>query len=374
MLLERRASTQERTPKDSEADDEDRQALFREMAQHGIIGECPALLSAWECIKTVSPTDASVLLLGESGTGKEVFARAIHDKSPRANRPFNAVNCAAIPRELMESELFGHERGAFTGAATTRKGRFETANGGTIFLDEIGDMPPDMQVKLLRVLQNQVIERVGSTKSIRVNVRIIAATNHNLESDIGEGNFRLDLFHRLCVFPVYLPPLRDRGGDIAMLTRHFVRILATEHGKSGLTLDSEAVCYIERLPWRGNIRELRNFIERLIIRKSDGARIMLGDVEAATRQGRRITRDESDTPTLPTRQWVTNPRAPEVDFKAHRMYFEYLWFRAALERNDGNVTQAAHSLQLSPASFYQKWPKLKHRFDPRFHAESEDTD
>ncbi|MBV8804550.1 MAG: sigma 54-interacting transcriptional regulator, partial [Sinobacteraceae bacterium] len=215
-------------------------------------------------IRQVAAHDSTVLVLGESGTGKEVCARAIHDLSPRRNRPFVAVNCGAIPADLLESELFGHERGAFTGAVSARKGRFEIAEGGTLFLDEIGDMSPSMQVKLLRVLQERVFERVGNQTPMRCNVRIIAATHRNLEESIQRGTFREDLFHRLNVFPIEMPALRARIEDLPLLVRDCIATNLSE-GRGRVQLSPRVLGALALCPWTGNVRELANLIERLSI-------------------------------------------------------------------------------------------------------------
>src|ERR1700742_4685377 len=215
-------------------------------------------------IRQVAGHDSTVLVLGESGTGKEVCARAIHDLSPRRNRPFVAVNCGAIPADLLESELFGHERGAFTGAVSARKGRFEIAEGGTLFLDEIGDMSPTMQVKLLRVLQERVFERVGNQAPMRCNVRIIAATHRNLEESITRGSFREDLFHRLNVLPIEMPPLRSRIEDLPLLVRDCIATNLSE-GRGRVQLSPRTLGALALCQWTGNVRELANLIERLSI-------------------------------------------------------------------------------------------------------------
>lgn len=215
-------------------------------------------------VAQVAPKMASVLLQGESGTGKEVVAQAIHDCSTRAKAPFIAVNCGAIPAELLESELFGHEKGAFTGAVAARKGRFELAEGGTLFLDEIGDMPFDMQVKLLRVLQERTFERVGGTKLQKANVRIIAATHQNLEGKVESGDFRMDLYYRLNVFPIDVPPLRDRPEDIPLLAQRFIDLQREQNGEA-ISLSRDALTQLCQCDWQGNIRELGNLIERLTI-------------------------------------------------------------------------------------------------------------
>ena len=227
-------------------------------------GTSAAIRDVIALIRQVAAFDSTALVLGESGTGKEVVARAIHDLSPRRSRPFVAVNCGAIPSDLLESELFGHEKGSFTGAIAARKGRFEIAEGGTLFLDEIGDMSPSMQVKLLRVLQERVFERVGNHTPIRCNVRIIAATHRNLEEAIQRGTFREDLFHRINVFPIEMPPLRQRAEDIPLLIRDFVAHNVAE-GRGRLQLSQRALAALALYSWTGNVRELGNLIERLSI-------------------------------------------------------------------------------------------------------------
>jgi formate hydrogenlyase transcriptional activator len=216
-------------------------------------------------IKIVAPTNSTVLVLGETGTGKELIARAIHNRSSRRNRPFIRVNCAAIPSGLLESELFGHERGAFTGAITRRLGRFELANGGTLFLDEIGDIPPELQPKLLRVLQEQEFERLGSTQTTRVDVRVVAATSRDLPQMVASREFRSDLYYRLNVFPVRLPALRERPEDIALLVRHFVDLCSKRMKKSVERIPIQAMKVLSSHPWPGNVRELQNFVERAVI-------------------------------------------------------------------------------------------------------------
>jgi formate hydrogenlyase transcriptional activator len=231
----------------------------------GIVGSSTALRDVLDQIHTVAPTDSTVLIEGETGTGKELIAQAIHTNSRRRDRPFVKLNCAAIPLGLLESELFGHEKGAFTGAVTQRLGRFEAADGGTLFLDEIGDIPIELQVKLLRVLQEQEFERLGSTYTRRVNVRVVAATNQDLAGLVAEKLFRMDLYYRLNVFPVALPPLRHRLEDIPMLVAHFVHKYAVSMEKQIENITSDAMEALVRYPWPGNIRELQNFIERAVI-------------------------------------------------------------------------------------------------------------
>ena len=233
-----------------------------ENGMHGIIGSSPVMRAVLDQIGLVAPTDSTVVIQGETGTGKELVARAVHKLSPRRDAPFVTLNCAAIPVGLLESELFGHERGAFTGAVTQRKGRFELANGGTLFLDEIGDISLDLQVKLLRVLQEKEFERLGSPRTCRVDVRLVAATNRDLLQMIDDERFRADLFYRISVFPIWLPPLRDRPEDIPALARHFVAKYADRMNKSLQTIPSETMDAMVSYDWPGNIRELQNFIER----------------------------------------------------------------------------------------------------------------
>jgi two-component system nitrogen regulation response regulator NtrX len=234
-----------------------------------MVGESPAMTRLRAEIAQAAPSTGRALIFGENGTGKELVARAIHAQSQRSAGPFVEVNCAAIPEELIESELFGHVRGAFTGAHASRKGKFELADGGTLFLDEIGDMSLKTQAKVLRALQEQRIEPVGGTRSVSVDVRVIAATNKNLEEEIKAGMFREDLYFRLNVIPLRVPPLRERCEDIPLLTRHFVEVLSTEHGRRPKPLSAELVDILTRLPWPGNVRELRNIIERLVIMTPD---------------------------------------------------------------------------------------------------------
>jgi len=231
----------------------------------GIIGRSDSLRTVLDEVKIVAPTDSTVLILGETGTGKELIAQAIHNQSSRRDRPFVRVNCAAIPSGLLESELFGHERGAFTGAIARKIGRFELANGGTLFLDEIGDIPPELQPKLLRVLQEQEFERLGSTQTTRVNVRVVAATSRDLPQMVADREFRSDLYYRLNVFPVRLPALRERSEDIVLLMRHFVHLCSKRMNKRVEQVPQQAVQVLLTYAWPGNVRELQNFIERAVI-------------------------------------------------------------------------------------------------------------
>ncbi len=227
-----------------------------------IIGDSPVMQKVFRLVSQVAPSDSSVLILGETGTGKELIARAIHNGSPRMNKPMVKVNCAALPVNLIESELFGHERGSFTGAIDRRIGRFELAHGGTLFLDEIGEMPVELQVKLLRGIQEREIERVGGRTTIKIDVRIIAATNRDLEKGIEQGSFRTDLYYRLNIFPISIPPLRDHPEDIPLLISHFIQRFVKKAGRTIDPLNSSALQELMRYKWPGNIRELEHLIER----------------------------------------------------------------------------------------------------------------
>ena len=238
-----------------------------------IVGDSPAIREIVELICTVAPSDARVLITGANGTGKELVARQLHELSARHNAPFVEVNCAAIPSELIESELFGHEKGAFTSAVKQRKGKFEQAQGGTLFLDEIGDMSASAQAKVLRALQENRISRVGGEKEIEVDVRVVAATNKDLRAEISEGNFREDLYHRLAVIPVHVPALNDRRDDVPLLVTHFLKIICEQHGKVLLDVTDDAMASLQSANWTGNIRELRNVVERLVILTPKGGAI-----------------------------------------------------------------------------------------------------
>jgi transcriptional regulator with GAF, ATPase, and Fis domain len=235
-----------------------------------IIGNSPALEAVLEQVERVAPTGSTVLIQGETGTGKELIAHAIHNLSSRCGRPFVRLNCAAIPLDLLESELFGHEKGAFTGAIAQKIGRFELADKGTLFLDEVGDIPPALQPKLLRVLQEQEFERLGSTRTHQVNVRLVAATNRDLTEMVNKGEFRSDLYYRLNVFPILLPPLRERREDIPALVTHFVEILGPRMGRPIEEIPGETMSALSSYQWPGNIRELQNLIERAVILSNDG--------------------------------------------------------------------------------------------------------
>jgi formate hydrogenlyase transcriptional activator len=240
-----------------------------------VIGQSPPILEALDLVAQVAPTDSSVLLIGETGTGKELFASQVHEHSARYERLMVRVNCAAIPDTLLESELFGREKGAYTGALTRQIGRFELADKSTIFLDEIGDLPMEVQVKLLRVLEDKQVERLGSSRSVKVDVRIISATHRNLEEMVAAGRFREDLYYRLNVFPIRVPPLRERPGDLPLLILRFVEEFATRFGKVITGIDSASLDELQRHPWPGNVRELRNVVERAMIVAKSGSRLVI---------------------------------------------------------------------------------------------------
>lgn len=235
-----------------------------------VLGSSLSMREVFRLIEKVSDSDSNILIRGESGTGKELIAKMIYKRSNRVTKPFVAVNCGALPEELLESELFGHVKGAFTGALYSRKGRFELANEGTIFLDEVGDMSPRLQVKLLRVLQEQVFEPVGMSQSMKVNVRIIAATHQDLEKSVGEKKFRQDLYYRLNVIPIVIPPLRDRSSDISLLSNYFLKKFNREKRRRVTGFSEEAINFLCQYSWPGNVRELENLIERLVILKGEG--------------------------------------------------------------------------------------------------------
>ena len=248
-------------------------------------GKCPAMLRVKQWVERLGGTDATVLIQGESGTGKEVVAQALHEQSSRNGKPFIRVNCAAIPANLLESEFFGHEKGSFTGAIQRREGRFELANGGTLLLDEISEIPPDLQVKLLRVLQEREFERVGGNKTIKVDVRVIATTNRDLQVEVRQGRFREDLYYRLNVVPIQLPPLRERGDDVVALAEVFMAEFARKHGKSIRRLGKEAVLHIKAYSWPGNVRELQNALERAVILSADDEVLGVEDLPPLTVEG-----------------------------------------------------------------------------------------
>ena len=336
--------------------------LFR-----SLVGISESICKVRTLIEQVANTEASVLILGDSGTGKEVVARNLHFHSERKDKPFVPVNCGAIPPDLLESELFGHEKGAFTGAISARQGRFELANGGTLFLDEIGDMPLPMQVKLLRVIQERVFERVGSNKSIKADVRIIAATHRNLESEITDGRFREDLFYRLNVFPIEMPSLAQRDEDIPLLLEEL--IVRMENNKRGsVRLTPAAVAALQRYEWPGNVRELSNLVERLLIMFPNGV-VDAHDLPEKYREGVDIsnaaisaTNENSKVLQEATSHIVNqveHSRLPEegIDLKAHLLGLESNLIKQALDESNGVVAHAAQRLNMRRTTLVEKMRK-----------------
>ena len=308
-------------------------------AQHTMVGESYPMVKLREQVTMAAPTHGRVLIFGENGTGKELVARNIHVLSRRSTGPFVEVNCAAIPEELIESELFGHVRGAFTGAVADRRGKFELAHGGTIFLDEIGDMSLKTQAKVLRVLQEQVMEPVGGSNRIRVDARVLAATNKDLTAEIRAGNFREDLYFRLNVVPIFVPPLRERQDDVPLLADHFMAMLAREYGRRGKTFDAQAVAALRSYSWPGNVRELRNLVERLMI-------MVPGDVITA--------RDLSFLDGHVSAPVPPEKTAPVMSLHEARDQFEREYILRALAANDGNMSRTAEALGVERSNLYKK--------------------
>jgi two-component system nitrogen regulation response regulator NtrX len=306
-----------------------------------IVGASYAIRAVTEKIELVAKTPARVLITGENGTGKELVAQAIHANSPRVKKPFVEVNCAAIPSELIESELFGHMKGSFTGAVADRAGKFEQADGGTLFLDEIGDMSLAAQAKVLRVLQDSVVTRIGGSKAIRVDVRVLAATNKNVEAEIAAGHFREDLFYRLNVVPIHVPPLRERREDVPLLVAHFVGTLTSGAGITPRVMTDDAIARLQGLDWPGNVRELRNTIERLLI-LSSGPRIGADDVDRLV--GKRSDTSEGGLGTL-----LDVPTFEEFKHAAERAYL-----LAKLRAFDWNVSETARALDMPRSNLYKK--------------------
>ena len=310
-------------------------------AQHQMIGESYAMSKLREQVAMAAPTNGRVLIIGENGTGKELVARNIHGLSRRRSAPFVEVNCAAIPEELIESELFGHVRGAFTGAVADRRGKFEAAHGGTIFLDEIGDMSLKTQAKVLRVLQEQVMEPVGGSTRIRVDARVLAATNKDLPAEIRGGRFREDLYFRLNVVPIFVPPLRERTEDIALLADHFMAMLGREYGRRPKTFDADAVEALRRYPWPGNVRELRNLVERLMI-MVPGDRVSSRDLTFLEQGG------------VATPQALARHSSPIAPLHDARDEFEKEYILRALAAQQGNMSRTAEVLGVERSNLYRK--------------------
>ena len=306
-----------------------------------ILGKSKAIQNVLETIEKVAPLDTRVLITGENGTGKELVARAIHNKSDRKDNPFVEVNCAAIPNELIESELFGHEKGSFTGALNQRIGKFELANTGTIFLDEIGDMSMQAQAKVLRAIEDNKIERVGGSKKIEIDVRIISATNKNLKEEIEKENFREDLYHRLNVIPILVAPLKERTEDIPILVESFTDEIASKHGKPSTNFAEDAIKYLQTLPWTGNIRELKNAIERIII-LIDKRKIERKDIEGLFGQGQEQIGS------------LINESNSFQDFKERA---ERAFIVKKLKELNWNISKTAEVLEIQRSHLYNKMKK-----------------
>ena len=333
--------------------------LKRRLGRHHIIWASPAMREVMAQVDQVAASETRVCVRGETGTGKELIARTLHEKSPRRNGPFISLNCAAIPAELMESELFGHEKGSFTGAAARHIGKFEQAHRGTLFLDEIGDMPIAMQAKLLRVLEEGEIERVGGDKPLTVDVRVIVATHRNLEDQIRQGSFREDLYHRVFVFPIILPPLRDRREDVRVLAENFARQLAEQNNWKQKSFSPEAIKQLENYAWPGNVRELRNVVERTLL-------LATGDVVEAETVARALPQYGASIGAASARSQPSaalgipsTASALSIGTLAQRVEaFERETLLAELKRNHHHMTNTAKALGLERSHLYKKCQQL----------------
>ncbi len=321
--------------------EENRSLKAKIAKEHEMIGESPPIRILKEQIGIAAPTSGWVLITGENGTGKELVARAIHTFSKRANKPFIEVNCAAIPEELIESELFGHEKGAFTGATTSRKGKFDQAHEGTLFLDEIGDMSLKTQAKVLRILQERKFERVGGNRTIEVDVRVIAATNKDLEEEIASGHFREDLYYRLNVLPFHVPPLRQRPEDIPALTKHFLDYFCSKESRETKTITPAALEVLKIHPWPGNVRELKNIVERLVI-MTPGTTITEKNLPAAIGKKAAGTRG------------VALPGGDSATYREARDHFERDFIIRKLEENEWNISRTAESIEIERSNLHRK--------------------
>jgi two-component system NtrC family response regulator len=318
-----------------ERDNQKMREQLNDEAFEGMLGTSPQMQDVFNTIRKIATSDATIVILGESGTGKEMAAQAIHRRSQRRSGPFIAINCGAIPENLLESELFGHEKGAFTGAHIQRAGRIELANGGTLFLDEIGEMPPSLQVKILRYLQDQTIERIGGRESIRVDARVIVATNVDLKKAMSEGRFREDLYYRLAVVELRMPALRERSNDIAMLAQSFLLKFSAKNGKEPPRFTQDAMRAIEQYSWPGNVRELENRVKRAVI-MCEGARVNAADLELSDKAG------------------VGSGRS----LKEAREAVEIEMLQKALRKHNGKISRAAAELGISRPTLYELMDKL----------------
>ncbi|GMU96727.1 sigma-54 dependent transcriptional regulator [Ignavibacterium sp.] len=336
LLISVRNATEQATLKE---ENEEIKKTF--VGEGEILGKSKAIQKILELIEKVAPLETRVLITGENGTGKELVARAIHKKSERRDKPFIEVNCAAIPNELIESELFGHEKGSFTGAVSQRIGKFELANKGIIFLDEIGDMSLQAQAKVLRAIEEGRIERVGGGKKIEVDVRIIAATNKNLLEEIHKGNFREDLYHRLNVIPIHVPPLRERVEDIPILVEHFCKEITTKHKKPSVRFTDDAIKILQAQPWTGNVRELRNIVERIIIIVDK----------------REITAKDIDFLFAGNQASLDNLIETSNSFQEFKEKAERAFILKQLKANDWNISKTAEILDIQRSHLYTKMRK-----------------
>jgi two-component system nitrogen regulation response regulator NtrX len=329
---------------------ENRQLRSALETRHQVVGESAGLRTVMDQVRRAAPTSATVLILGESGVGKELIARAIHRNSLRAKERFVQVNCAAIPEELIESELFGHERGAFTGATEKQTGKFEQADRGTIFLDEVGDMSPKTQAKVLRVLQEGEVERLGSARTIKVDVRVIAATNKDLEAEIAEGRFREDLYFRLSVIPLIAPPLRERLEDIPALVAHFVAQFSRENNRRPARFSTQALEALKQARWRGNIRELKNVVERLLI-MSDRDVIEGADVRALVRTD---VRTDGSAGTAAPASTSSAPDPVAATLREFKETAERAWLVEKLREHAWNISKTAEVIDTPRSNLYKK--------------------
>jgi len=329
--------------------EEENRELKQKLGKHELVGPGPAMKKLFAQIERVAASETRVCILGETGTGKELVARAIHQKSPRRDAAFVTLNCAAVPAELIESELFGHEKSAFTGAAARHIGKFEQADGGTLFLDEIGDMPLAMQAKLLRVLEEGEVERVGGDKTIPVNVRVLVATHRNLEELVKQNTFRRDLFHRIFVFPLPLPPLRQRPEDFPALVTHFARQVAAQNGWKEKVFDSDAITELRRYTWPGNVRELRNVVERLVLLSAEDA-VTAADVrQVLPASGSGVAQIGAPGSTSPGGAGTLAERTEAYEREV---------LLAEIKRHNFHMTNVAKALGLERSHLYKKCQQL----------------
>jgi len=359
LSSERVIVTLQNALKQSELRSENRELKLAMESKYEIVGQSASLRKVLEAVQRAAPTNATVMLLGESGVGKELVARTVHRNSPRAGQRFVQVNCAAIPEELIESELFGHEKGSFTGATEKQIGKFEQADRGTIFLDEVGDMSPKTQAKVLRVLQEQEVERLGSARTIKVDVRVIAATNKDLEEAISRGEFREDLFFRLNVIPIVVPPLRERREDIPQLVQHFARLTSEEHNLKPKKFEAAAMDALQRYRWRGNIRELRNTVERVMI-MSPAEVVRHDDLPGEIRSGesRAATAPAPDTraaaPAGASAAAPASSTPPASTLREFKDAAERAYLVQKLRDNNWNISKTAEVIDTPRSNLYKK--------------------